>query len=808
MSGNKKLLFLMLVLLVLPLVIAADNFKIYSGEAPESICPGSTDLFIDYIENTGSSDLEFTISKSGSASNFATTVPQGFLLHPGQIRSVYTYITPKMSATAGTYDLRITAGSNQGSESVSHSILVKDCYDYTIESLENVKHVCPSDSESFTFRVTNNGQFSDTYDLSVEGEYANSVTLSETQFSLASGEIKDIFAYAQSSSEDIGNYDFTLKIDPQRGTSIKAASATLTVDACYDFKITTDKDLLEFCEHSEQIIPITVENKGSITNTFSLDIKGPEWANLDKNTLEITPAGSGTVNLVLSPDYGVKGNFEIEFSADQEKGTTKALNIFKANIKECHSVNIAIEKNEDRICNSLENTYSITVRNDGQFEKEYVFELDGPTWATLDKSSITLEIGQEEELTLTVSPPHNVISAKYSIKIKATARDSEKIADTAEIFLTTVTKDECYQAYIGIDNLELELYYDSTATAPVVIENRGTYTATYDLSLTGTASDFVYLNPSVVTIEPSKSELVYLYLAPTGQVANGDYSITVSARLGDSPILAAETVNIKITDSPELTQEEEQAEETGVQVKSFFQKIIEYIAGIFKSAPETEEEVIEEETEQEDVTEEETEQEEEQETEEEIDEEVEINVTEINITEINETEINESVEVNVTKVNETEANISEVNITEEVEEIGEELDEVEEEIEEVEEEAEDIMDEITGDTVGANLINSITIAFKPTVDNVLPIIVEYRTQIIGIIIILLIILIAAKTKFHKKIIKFFEEGIEEEPVIEEAKSEEKKEEKPKDEKKEEKKKDDDDEDDFIIEFDDEEEEEK
>ena len=590
MSSNKKILFLAIVLLIVPFVNAYD-FNLYAYSSPEDLCPGSTELFTDVITNTGENVLAITLSASGTASSFATSVPQGVTLFPGQSKTIFTYVSPRSNTNIGTYTFNLRANSNGDSTELAHNVIVKDCYEYVIEALNSQKHICPCETDKFEFRITNNGQFTESYNLDLEGEYASSVVLSTNQVTLNAGESEILFAYVSSSCNDLGEYDFSLKASPINSNNIQTTTSTMIVDPCYDFDIETNKDLVNMCEHTQESVSITIKNTGSTANKFNLDLNGPAWANLEKNTLQVAPNSQDTLNLVLNPDYNVEGSFELDFSAEPERGEVIAYNSFNVNVKKCHGVSVDIEKSLDKICNSLENTYAVIIRNTGEYSKDYYFNVDGPDWATLDKTSATLGVGQEEQLTLTINPPYNSPSADYYITIKATAKDSDKIVSSDNIEVKTVSKDECYQATLGIDETNVEVYYDSSATVPIVLENKGTYATTYDLSVSGTASNFVYLNPSSVTIDAGKSELVYLYVAPSGQIANGDYSVTVSARLGDSSVLASEKVNIVVSESRYLVPEEMEIEEE--KGESFFSKITGFITGLFKS-DKAEEEVLDE----------------------------------------------------------------------------------------------------------------------------------------------------------------------------------------------------------------------
>ena len=590
MSGNK--LFGVLVVLLLSLQLAfAGELTLYQGSGPGELCPGSTGLFNDVVENSGSEAMQVSVSSSGTASVFSTTVPQGFVLGPGDIRTIYTYVTPSSSTSLGGYALDISANS----ELLSHSVVVKDCFDYSLTSLESEKHVCPGETESFSFEIANDGEYAETYELSVEGNYPGQVSLGEGVVSVASGSSKVVEVYVDAGDDSLGDYELNLVTNPYAGSVVRSAGALLVVDPCYDFSIETEKDSVSFCEHSQETVSIEVKNDGSTENVYDLEIEGPSWANLESNKLTIGPESSGSVSLTLSPDYGVQGDFEVKFKVTPEKGNVQALNIFNVNIKKCHDVTVDVEKNSDTICNSLESNYNVNVVNNGEYDKEYYLELNGPDWADLDERSLSLGVGEDAQVNLVVSPGYDVVSATYSIEVSANAKDSSKVASSDKIDVTTVTREECYKVALGVDNNQVEIYSDSTATIPVIVENMGSDEATYELSVGGTASSFVYLNPSVITLDESKSELVYLYVAPAEKVSAGRYSVSVSARLEDSTILDSQTVDIIVNEGSEAVE----IEVTGEVVAdvdnevSPFMKFIAFLKGLFTSEPSLEEEVDE-----------------------------------------------------------------------------------------------------------------------------------------------------------------------------------------------------------------------
>lgn len=825
MSSNKKKISLIVCVilfglfgLVLNEVVAAD-FIVTNAASPDGMCPGSTGLFTDVVKNTGTSDISISIMGSGSASAFATTVPYGFVLKPGKERTIYTYVSPKSTTKIGQYTLDISVSSNGDTETIPHAVNIKDCFEFVVQAKDKTKSLCPGYIEKYDFVVENLGQYSSNYALGVTGQASEWVELSEEKITLGPGESKEVFAYVTVPSDSLGDYDFNV-VAASKGV-VASDTATVEVLPCFDYNVKPEKNFLSFCEHSIQTIPVTIENRGSVVNFYDLEIDGPDWANIEQRRIEISAGGSKNVNLMLNPDYGVEGNFEVKLKAITDKGKIGTELVFNINVKKCHAVLIDIRQERDKICNSLTSNYDVVIKNTGEFEKDFKFVIDGPVWVKLDRSSVKLAPGEEEILNLEVSPGFDTEVKEFDVKLQVMAMDTSKVMSEDKIVIETVAREDCYRPSVGLESKGVSVSYDGSATIPVVIENKGTYKAEYNVGISGTASSFVELNPAVVEVEPDKSEVVYLYVAPSGEIKDGDYTATISVRLGDSGILASDTVTISVVESAVGAEEfipgaEETTEE--VEAISIWDRIKNFFSKIFGRTPSVEE--INEETEEvedlEDVDgEEETE---------EAEEVVSLNLDEgesvnelmaegdVATLMINEEEhevtLNELAEGSVVLVIESEpifvlladGEVQEVDIdgdgvndlrvtyngmvdgkadltydkimpSEEVEEVVEE--EVPEEVieEEVVEETpeevvedgtveEEVTEEVTGETeevAGLGVWNSVKV---------------YKGYIIAGIIILIIIILIIRTSFHKKIVDFFEEEIEEE---EEEKKEVKKE---------------------------------
>ncbi len=550
-SSKKWMTILFSFIYILSIVNAqSEDFSLNSNQGSSSVCPGTTTLFITEIINTGSSDSEYTVNTAGSASKWALSVPTGFILRPGEKKNVYTYVTPKSSSPAGSYTVDVSVSTSNGLiKRVSYTVNVRDCYGVTVSGEQN-KQICPCELTKYDFVVKNTGEFQETYRITVSGSAASYVKLSESSVTLQPGESKTIFAYLQNLCT-LGSDDFTITAT---GREVASFTSSAEVNSCFDYSVTSDKDFITMCDHTTETLPIGISNKGSKSNEYALSIDGPAWANLEKTGLVLGSGQSASIKLILSPDYNEVGNFNVNFKAVSQLGEVEAVKPIIVNVKECNKVAIELKEESDRICAELGKSYQVIIKNTGEVKNDYKINLDGPGWASLDKQLVSLNGGDEASLNLNLKPEKNDIG-KRNIIIKTETLD-QAITSQDEIQIEVVSSESCFKPEISMENDELDIEAENSATIPITIKNSGVEDASYELSVSGDAASFSQLNPSSLKLNAGESETVYLYVAPTEDVKEGLHKATITAKLENSAVLDSQTVdvNVKKTSEKDLTE--------------------------------------------------------------------------------------------------------------------------------------------------------------------------------------------------------------------------------------------------------------
>ena len=545
--NNKLILLLLFVLFLVPVSFA---FEINSNEIAKTTCQGNTLLFTANIFGTGN----FNLNLDGSASSWSTVVPQGFVLNNNG-KTIYIYSTPNHNVVPGIYSLNLVASNQQETKTIPFKINVENCHNLQMNG-ENSKEICGGVITSYTYQLTNLGNYDETYNLNLKGP--NFITLSQDLISLKKGESKNFFAYVNKNSE---SSSFTISASNQFGTA--EIISGLDVNSCYDFTVSADKDFVNFCEHSEESIILTLTNTGINQDKYDITADGPQWVNIEQQSLILNPQQSGDIKLILNPDYNIKGNFDIKItikSKDIIKTTT-----LKTQVNKCNDLFLDIQEKEINLCNNVQTPFLL--KNTGSFEKEFRLETS-EQWALLDNYQVKLKPNDEFASNIQFNV-NNLEKGNYDVYIRALALDGSELSKNDVIKINVLDELQCHNTQI-VSNNNIKVVQGSSTTLPITIKNNGNEKLIYEISLTGDGSSFTQLNPSIVELNPDSSETIYLYSAPSVEVNPGDYNIDVSV-----------SYNNNLLDSKKITINVKQSEFTQKKYIPFLMRIINFFDKLF-----------------------------------------------------------------------------------------------------------------------------------------------------------------------------------------------------------------------------------
>ena len=587
--NNKRVLILLTFLLFITSLSSVNAFDLTSAELEKSVCPSSTILFNTNVLGSGS----FSVNLEGDAAKWAIVVPQGFVLN-NEAKLLYTYITPRFNTDPGIYNLDLVVRNENEVKEVNYKVNIPDCHNLVITGTPS-KEICGCNSDTYSFTVSNNGIYQETYQLEVNGKAAPWVSLNQNELSLAPGQTKEISAILNAPcSSDFGENDFTVTVRSLTSNAVASFDSNVIVNSCFDFEAKLDKEFVNMCEHSSETVQVNINNLAQLDNEFELSMTGPAWANLELSKLSLSSQDSGVVNLLLTPDYQVEGDFDVNINVKSSQSKISTDIKTKVSVRKCNDVSFELLQRQDTLCVGSSREYEASVKNIGEFEKEFRIESTEP-WIGIDPVILTLGAGESRNVRLNFNPGENITTKAYDISFRATALDSSKVSSEDAFNLDLISREQCFKPELIVKDLEVNA--DLNAVTPIIIRNLGAQTSTYEIGLSGNANSFSQLNPSTITIEPGKTETIYLYVAPPYDTQQGNYKAEVTLRLKEGDVLDSKVINIKVNEAKQITI---QTKNILGKINGLWQRLVDF----FKRLVQPPLEEVEEELNQSDVEEE------------------------------------------------------------------------------------------------------------------------------------------------------------------------------------------------------------
>jgi len=534
-------------------VSAASEFNLVPIVSDKVSCASETVLYIFEVHNTGTSTESYTTHLSGSASKWAAAAPLGFQLSPGKTQSVYVYVTPSIFALAGKYNLDVSVSSSSSQKQLSFSLDVSDCHIADLTANNDVAQVCSATQATYDLVLENNGRYKENFELSLSGNGARYSTLSNELVSLNPGESKVIQVFALPVGNAVGDYTITATAKSQNSRATASETLLLKSNACYDYNVALEKNFVSICENSEVAIPLTIKNTGTADNTYDVILAGPNWAHAGNSVLRVPANSLGQTEIILAPDFGVKGTYDIDVRVKDGLGNSIDSQKVSAKVNACYSFDLNLERSQDSLCPFNTKSYELSLANTGRFSEEYAIQVTGADFATVDRSFVTLDSGESSKLNLIIDPA-GARAGKYRIDVKASAQGISQSSKTEVLNLDIADLSACFGVQATSALTTVEVVAGEGALVPIIIENKGTETSSYNLEVSGSGATYAQLNPASVTLDGRKSQTIYMYISVPDQTPQESYKVTVSARLQDGTISSSTNVNVIVKPSNGIVQ--------------------------------------------------------------------------------------------------------------------------------------------------------------------------------------------------------------------------------------------------------------
>src|SRR3989338_6671524 len=309
------------------------------------------------------------------------------------------------------------------------------------------------------------------------------------------------------------------------------------VNAQEDFTAATLPSV-ELCPCSNQAYAVTVQNMGSVANSYTAAAGGDAagFVKFSPNKFILNPGQSGSFFVAVNSACNIKGGFGLEIYITANNGLTKSI---RQNLKinECYdysleegdvadeakeSIDYVQHDNAYIVCTDEQKAIPILITNNENFENQYRLFLDAPGWAKLNVDKARLDAKKSGIVLINFDT--SKILGKFNFKLDAIS-ELGKVQRKKDI---EVNVEKCYNLDISPEKKEDAICSGEETKYDVVIKNSGTLKQGVKLEAEGAEWAGFENESGSFKLGKDEKKMAVLTLSPE-EDTSGEFTITVSA---------------------------------------------------------------------------------------------------------------------------------------------------------------------------------------------------------------------------------------------------------------------------------------
>jgi uncharacterized membrane protein len=299
-----------------------------------SFCENSEVTVPLVIKNPGTASNSYNLEISGA--DWISLEQTQVTLDAGQQRTIDAVLFPGFNVQ-GKFPITITADTQFGdkSDDIILTANVMKCHDISVSVSEEDDIICPRTSKIYSADIMNTGTKTERFSLSLSAP--TWVKLSEESVVLDASETATIDIIAEpEATVPPGRYGVTLESNSLEPSAVKDKDSMFieiaTKDSCFGVRTTAEKEFIKVAYGEGTLVPIVIENLGSETEVFELDVSGSgaAFTQLNPSSITITGNSAETIYLYVAvPEKTEKETYSVTVAARDESGVvSSSSNVF------------------------------------------------------------------------------------------------------------------------------------------------------------------------------------------------------------------------------------------------------------------------------------------------------------------------------------------------------------------------------------------------------------------------------------------------------------------------------------------------
>ena len=313
----------------------------------------------------------------------------------------------------------------------------------------------PASTITYTVSLTNTGNVSDTFDLSLAGNGWNT-QLSQSSISLLSGGIGsfdvmvEVPAGALAGEMDVVTVTAVSQTD---GSATASAELTSTVEAVHGMVWSADTTTHQGQTGETVTYTISLTNTGNLTDTYDISLAGHSWATTSSHstlTLGAQEMGSFTVAVMVEGDVYPAGDVVTVTAVSQADNSMTETVTLHTSLMADYAFDLTSDATSKAAEGGQTVTYTISLTNTGNISDSYTVMVSGQSWDTMPSlTNLTLAAGESGMFYLTVDIPAEASGANSDLVVLMVHSAGDDSL-TASLNLTTERLQTEFNLYLPV----------------------------------------------------------------------------------------------------------------------------------------------------------------------------------------------------------------------------------------------------------------------------------------------------------------------------------------------------------------------
>ncbi|NOQ55263.1 MAG: hypothetical protein GQ477_00490 [Nanohaloarchaea archaeon] len=284
------------------------------------------------------------------------------------------------------------------------------CYSIAVLNIPPQITVCKGDTAKIVVTAKNTGYKTDTFTLSTDAENAY---FNNEELELKSKEVKETYLEISTDESEIGDLDYSITIDSENAKD--TAYGTITIETCYTAELIADKTETSVCPGASTGFEVEIKNTGKKEDTYTI---AASKGSLSETEITLDAGTGETILLVIETEKTDTEDTNILLTLNSERTEdNKEFIVSMREFDDCYGLSVTSDSDSIFAEDLKGYLYTLTIKNDGEFEAGYTASIDGPKWTTINPDTMSLTPGDSTEVYVYASPEYDTAEGTYSITV-------------------------------------------------------------------------------------------------------------------------------------------------------------------------------------------------------------------------------------------------------------------------------------------------------------------------------------------------------------------------------------------------------